>query len=163
EGTGPRRGHGPRPGSAAAFHRASGRELLGACGRTIPFPRRAGVRLSPADNAPTASGVSPATSGRCTHPTQSRPGEAERAGRTATLPAPRGGMELDRALLAVAIPTPFKVVGDYDMRWAARGTVHHRHYRIDRGGFDGPIEVSLADRQARHLQGVTGGTITVPP
>jgi hypothetical protein len=82
---------------------------------------------------------------------------------TATLPTVRGGIELDRVLLAVALPTPFKVVGDYDMRWAARGTVHHRHYRIERGGFDGPIEVSLADRQARHLQGVTGPTITVPP
>ncbi len=28
---------------------------------------------------------------------------------------------------------------------------------------DGPIEISLADRQARHLQGVTGPTLTVPP
>jgi len=83
--------------------------------------------------------------------------------RSATLPTFRGGMEHEQVLLAVALPTPFKVVGDYDMRWAARGTVHRRHYRIERGGFDGPIEVSLADRQARHLQGVTGPTITVPP
>jgi hypothetical protein len=81
--------------------------------------------------------------------------------RTAALPL-RGGGEVDSVLLAVAVPTPFKVVGDYDMRWAARGTVHHRHYRLERNGFDGPVEVSLADRQARHLQGVTGPTITVP-
>jgi hypothetical protein len=81
----------------------------------------------------------------------------------ATLPASRGGVELDQVLLAVAMPTPFKVIGDYDMRWAPRGTVHHRHYRIERGGFEGPIEVSLADRQVRHLQGVTGPTIIVPP
>jgi hypothetical protein len=33
---------------------------------------------------------------------------------------------------------------------------------VERNGYDGPIEVSLADRQARHLQGVTGPTITVP-
>jgi hypothetical protein len=82
--------------------------------------------------------------------------------RTAALPL-RGGGEVDSVLLAVALPTPFKIVGDYDMRWAARGTLHHRHYRLERNGFDGPAEVSLADRQARHLQGVTGPTITVPP
>jgi hypothetical protein len=81
---------------------------------------------------------------------------------TAALPL-RGGVAVDSVLLAVALPTPFKIVGDYDMRWAPRGTVHHRHYRLERNGFDGPIEVSLADRQARHLQGVTGPTITVPP
>src|SRR5207248_1532912 len=54
------------------------------------------------------------------------------------------------------------IKGHYDMRWAARGTVHQRRYRIERGGFTGAIQVMLADRQARHLQGVTGPTITVP-
>jgi hypothetical protein len=82
--------------------------------------------------------------------------------RTATLPSPRGGPEVDSVLLAVVLPTPFKIVSDYDVRWAPRGTVHHRHYRIERNGFDGPLEISLADRQMRHLQGVTGPTITVP-
>jgi hypothetical protein len=82
--------------------------------------------------------------------------------RTAVLPAPRGAPEVDSVLLAVALPTPFKIVGDFDMRWASRGTVHQRRYRIERHGFDGPIEVSLADRQARHLQGVTGPTVVVP-
>jgi hypothetical protein len=72
------------------------------------------------------------------------------------------GGEGDSVLLVVALPTLFKIAGDYDMRWAARGTVHHRHYRLERNGYDGPVEVSLADRQARHLQGVTGPTITVP-
>ncbi|HYT89163.1 MAG TPA: PPC domain-containing protein [Gemmataceae bacterium] len=83
-------------------------------------------------------------------------------GRTATLPIARGAPELDSLLLAVTLPTPFKIVGEYDMRWAARGSVHQRRYKIERNGYDGPIEVSLADRQARHLQGVTGPTITVP-
>jgi hypothetical protein len=82
--------------------------------------------------------------------------------RTAAMPAPRGGTEIDSALLAVTLQTPFKVVGEYDMRWAARGTVHQRRYKLERNGFAGPIEVSLADKQARHLQGVTGPTITVP-
>ncbi|HEX5269978.1 MAG TPA: PPC domain-containing protein, partial [Gemmataceae bacterium] len=82
--------------------------------------------------------------------------------RTAVLRGARGEPDIDSVLFAVTLPTPFKVVGDYDMRWAARGTVHKRKYRIQRDGYDGPIEVRLADHQARHLQGVTGPTITVP-
>jgi hypothetical protein len=82
--------------------------------------------------------------------------------RTAVLPLGRGQMDVDSVLLMVTLPTPFKIVGHHDMRWAARGTVFHRRYRVERNGFDGPLEVSLADRQARHLQGVTGPTITVP-
>ncbi len=82
--------------------------------------------------------------------------------RTAALPAPRGVTPVDSMLLEVALPTPFKIVGEYDMRWAARGTVHQRRYKVERKGYDGPIEVSLADRQARHLQGVTGPTLIVP-
>jgi hypothetical protein len=94
-------------------------------------------------------------------------GTASISGQTITRTAafaPVWGMpELDSVLLALALPTPFKVVGEYDMRWAARGTIHQRHYRIERDGFEGPIEVSLADKQSRHLQGVTGPTIAVPP
>jgi hypothetical protein len=82
--------------------------------------------------------------------------------RTATLPGMRGMMEVDIVLLAVALPTPFKIQAEYDMRWAARGTVHKRRYRIERGGFTGPIQVSMADHQARHLQGMSGPTILVP-
>ena len=65
-------------------------------------------------------------------------------------------------LLAVALPTPFKIVGDYESTQSPRGSVRRRHYRIERGGYDGPIEVSLSDRQARHLQGVRGPTVVVP-
>jgi hypothetical protein len=83
--------------------------------------------------------------------------------RTAMLPAPRGLSGVDSVLLAVTVATPFKVVSHYDQRWAPRGTVFHRHYHIDRGGYLGPFEVSLSDRQARHLQGITGPTVLVPP
>jgi hypothetical protein len=89
-------------------------------------------------------------------------GSAKAGDRTAALAATPGMPQLDSVLLAVALPTPFKVVGDYDMSWAARGSVHKRHYKIERGGFTGPIEISLADRQMRHLQGVTGPKIMVP-
>lgn len=40
--------------------------------------------------------------------------------------------------------------------------MHSRKYTVERIGYDGPIEVRLADRQARHLQGVTGPTVVVP-
>ncbi len=81
---------------------------------------------------------------------------------TAVLPAPRGQPQTDTVLLAVALPTPFKIVGDYESTQSPRGSVRHRHYKIERGGYDGPIEVSLSDRQARHLQGVRGPTVVVP-
>jgi hypothetical protein len=93
-------------------------------------------------------------------------GTASVAGRdvtqTATLPGPRGSAEIDNVLLTVALPVPFKIVSNFDLRLAPRGTVFRKHYKIERGGYDGPIEVRLADRQARHLQGVTGPTLTVP-
>ena len=57
---------------------------------------------------------------------------------------------------------PFKVVADYDFRYAPRGSTHRRTYKIERNGYGGPLEIRLADRQARHLQGVTGPTLTVP-
>jgi hypothetical protein len=65
--------------------------------------------------------------------------------------------------LAVALPTPFKIIDEYVMTGAPRGETYYRKYRIDRGTFDGPIQVQLADRQARHLQGVTGPVITLKP
>jgi hypothetical protein len=83
--------------------------------------------------------------------------------RTATAPALKGLPARDNILLAVAYPTPFRIESDYVMKWASRGTVYQRHYRVERGGFDGPIEIRLADRQARHLQGVTGPVLTLPP
>jgi hypothetical protein len=89
-------------------------------------------------------------------------GSTKAGQKTATLALSRGGVVLDRVRLAVALPTPFKIVGDFQMQWASRGTTLRRRYRIERNGFDGPLEVSLSDKQARHLQGVTGPTITVP-
>jgi hypothetical protein len=82
--------------------------------------------------------------------------------RTATLPAAHGESEVDSVLLAVALKPPFKIVGDYDLRLAPRGSELRRRYRIQRNGFTGPLEISLADHQMRHLQGVSGATLTVP-
>jgi hypothetical protein len=82
--------------------------------------------------------------------------------RTATLKGQRGDPEVETVLLAVALPTPFKIKGDYDMGFAACGGPHQRVYKIERDGYEGPLEISLADKQARHLQGVSGPKIVVP-
>ncbi|MFN0051523.1 MAG: PPC domain-containing protein [Planctomycetales bacterium] len=73
-----------------------------------------------------------------------------------------GEPQIETLLLAVCVPTPFKVKGVYEVKYAQRGSLFVRRFQLDRGGFDGPLEVRLADRQARHLQGVTGPLITVP-
>jgi hypothetical protein len=67
------------------------------------------------------------------------------------------------ARLTTTLPTPFKYVGQYTFQFAPRGTVLRKRFTIDRGGFGGPIEVRLADRQGRHLQGVAGPVLTIPP
>jgi hypothetical protein len=69
---------------------------------------------------------------------------------------------VDRVRLAVAVPTPFKIAGEYELKLVPRGTVYSRKYRIERNGFTGPVEIELADRQARHLQGAAGPRIAVP-
>lgn len=90
-------------------------------------------------------------------------GKAKDIERTASLlSSPAGGQRTSSVLLAVALPTPFVMKGEYDMGFAPRGGIHKRTYKIERNGYDGPIEVGLTDRQARHLQGVEGPTIVVP-
>jgi hypothetical protein len=79
------------------------------------------------------------------------------ATRTATPP------DGEAAYVAVAVPTPFVIDGVYTMSNGPRGQPYSRKYSLKRNGFDGPVEILLADRQARHLQGVTGPTVTVPP
>jgi hypothetical protein len=68
----------------------------------------------------------------------------------------------EQMLLAIGMPTPFKFTGIFETKFFPRGSVYTRRYPLTRNGFDGPIEVSLADRQNRHLQGVSGPVVTVP-
>lgn len=65
--------------------------------------------------------------------------------------------------LCVAVPTPFKFYAPFETKYGARGSTFTRSYEIDRGAFKGSIEIELADRQTRHLQGVTGRKVVVPP
>ncbi len=80
----------------------------------------------------------------------------------ATSPALMGERSQTTAQLAITEPTPFKFVGQFESQFAPRGSVFTRHYTLERNGFEGPIEIALADRQARHLQGVTGEKVVVP-
>lgn len=82
----------------------------------------------------------------------------------ATLTGLPGATKRDDVLLVVAMPTPFKISGvEFQTGYAARGTVHRRRFVIDRGDFTGPLTLSLADRQIRHLQGVTAAPMHVAP
>jgi hypothetical protein len=93
-------------------------------------------------------------------------GKAEIGGtareRTTTRSAMIGLPEIDSIRFTVGLPTPFEIGGPVDYDWVPRGTVRRRHYKLARNGFAGPIEIRLADRQARHLQGVTGPEVTIP-
>jgi len=78
-------------------------------------------------------------------------------------PARRTGEPpLETVLLAVAIPTPFKFQGSYELIYIPCGAVSRKRYSIERNGYSGPLVVQLADKQTRHLQGVTGPVVTVP-
>jgi len=70
--------------------------------------------------------------------------------------------EIDTVRLAVALKHPFVLTGPIDFSASPRGTVHHHLFQIKAEGMIGPIEVWIADRQIRHLQGVTGPVLMVP-
>jgi hypothetical protein len=93
-------------------------------------------------------------------------GEAVLAGkkvhRIAALPVDPRDPPIDHVAVAVVVPTPFKFTASYDQAYTPRGTVQVRHYRLDRNGFAGPLEVRLADKQFRYKQGVNGPTVIVP-
>jgi len=74
-----------------------------------------------------------------------------------------GEPDIDTLTFCVAVPTPFKFSGRFETKFAARGSTFFRHYKLERGGFEGPIVIKPADRQIRHLQGVRGPTIVLPP
>jgi len=83
--------------------------------------------------------------------------------RTATLPSRRGELAVDSVLLAVALPTPFKFTSEFLMNIVPRGSTYRRPYQLERGGFTGPLVAKLADRQGRHLQGVTAPPVEISP
>ena len=93
-------------------------------------------------------------------------GRAARAGqsieRVARFPARPGEPLLDALRLVTTVKTPFKFAAAYEFCYTPRGTTFKKRYTIDRGGYEGPLVAQLADRQGRHLQGVTGPVVSVP-
>ena len=87
-------------------------------------------------------------------------GEEERsvAAQTQRLASESESSEL---LLRVSVPTPFKLKGIFETKYAPRGSTFTRRYRVERNGFEGPLWIEIADRQARHLQGVTGPKVSL--
>ena len=82
-------------------------------------------------------------------------GDAERS-TVATIQRPLGEPESNELLLRISVPTPFKLKGVFATKYAPRGSVFTRDFHVDRNGFTGPLWAEIADRQARHLQGVVG-------
>ncbi len=71
---------------------------------------------------------------------------------------------LDHLICGIAPPVPFKHQGQYlFLTGTPSGSTFHRPYALDRGGFEGPLIARLADRQIRHLQGVTDRVLDIPP
>ncbi len=71
---------------------------------------------------------------------------------------------LDHLLCGIAPSVPFKHQGQYlFLTGTPSGSTYHRPYALDRGGFEGPLIARLADRQIRHLQGVTDRVLEIPP
>ena len=82
--------------------------------------------------------------------------------RVGSVSSPRGAAPRTTVALAVAIPTPFKLDGQaFRTSYGERGTLSRRHYVIERNGFQGPLTISLADRQIRHQQGVVAQPLKV--
>lgn len=69
--------------------------------------------------------------------------------------------ESEELLLRIGVPTPFKLKGIFETKYAPRGSTFTRRYKVERNGFEGPLWVEIADRQARHLQGVTGPKVSL--
>ncbi|MEX0585672.1 MAG: hypothetical protein WD176_03445, partial [Pirellulales bacterium] len=82
--------------------------------------------------------------------------------RQATFAMPRGEHHVEFVPLLVALPTPFKYAGRTSIEYVPCGSSLRWHFRLDRGGFEGPIDVELSDRQFYHLMGLTAQRITVP-
>ncbi len=82
--------------------------------------------------------------------------------RQATVAVPFGEPRIDQVRVAIVPPVPFRHIGEYFVaNDHPGGTTMTKHYQIERGGFDGPLTVSLSDRQIRTLQGVTAAPLPV--
>jgi len=102
--------------------------------------------------------------GRGEHITGTKPDQVRTEVVAVAAPASTRGMPpIDGMTLFIGAPTPFAFVGEYSLTYAPQGCILTKRYTLQRNGYQGPLTVRLADRQARHLQGVTGPTLTLGP
>jgi hypothetical protein len=84
--------------------------------------------------------------------------------RTAVFPMLAGEAAVTQVRLGIAPPAPFRHVGEY---WVTNdqpaGTTMSKTFQLVRDHFDGPITVSLADRQGRCLQAASAKPMIIPP
>jgi hypothetical protein len=87
--------------------------------------------------------------------------------RTATVPSAPFAVQKaqeDKVLLAVVPKVPFQFFGDYLVNNdQPAGTTLTRSYRLERGGFSGPLTVALSDKQIRCLQRVQAEPRSIAP
>ncbi|MFN0080056.1 MAG: hypothetical protein ACKVY0_26620 [Prosthecobacter sp.] len=83
---------------------------------------------------------------------------------TAMFPMLAGEPEIKQTRLGIAPPAPFRHIGEY---WVTNdqpaGTTMSKTFQLVRDHFDGPITVSLADRQGRCLQAASAKPMIIPP
>ncbi|MEZ6044829.1 MAG: PPC domain-containing protein [Planctomycetaceae bacterium] len=70
--------------------------------------------------------------------------------------------QTETVYLMPTVPTSFELTTQFEQKFANRGSVYMRYYEVVRNGFEGPVEVSIADKQIRHKQGITGPTVVIP-
>lgn len=80
---------------------------------------------------------------------------------------PRAGgnplVQAESVLVTVTQPCPFKITADDTYFFSSRGTTHPARFKIERApGFEGEVLLSLADKQVRYLQGISGPQLRVP-
>jgi hypothetical protein len=75
-----------------------------------------------------------------------------------------GALTVDTLAVTVTHPPVFAITTTDVYGSGNRGATLVQTHHLERlAGFDGPVEVSLSDRQDRYLQGVTGPTLTIQP
>lgn len=90
-------------------------------------------------------------------------GESKTVVRDAQIKVPFGDPTPEKLKIAFAPYVPFKHQGAYSLTAdVPAGSTLTKHYQLIRDGYDGPITVSLGERQGRNIQGITGPILEVP-
>jgi hypothetical protein len=145
---------------SGGFNDAIALEVAGLpSGVTVGNPQIAKGR-SDVDLAFTAAGDAPIEMAEVEIRGRAKIGDHEVAHAAVTASAV-GEEPFQRLTLAVGMPTPFRSVASFGLPFAPRGSVFLKHFKIERNGYVGPLEVMFAEKQARHLQGVQGGKFTI--